>query len=128
MPTRPRSAAISCSAALLLLGCQPDTQQSELTLELLRAPGCELGAVESLELRALGDFPPQREPFDPSASPAVFESFPLDTRELSIEGSFSGSTRAGGRTLVPAAVSDAASTILMLPEGRSCPLADMALI
>ena len=113
---------------LLLLGCEPEMQWNQLNLELLRTPGCEIGALESLELRALGDFPAQREAFDLSSEQAAFESFPLDTLELTIEGRFADDARAGGRTLVPGALTRAEGAILMVPQGRSCPLADEALI
>ncbi|HKU37967.1 MAG TPA: hypothetical protein VJR89_07465 [Polyangiales bacterium] len=112
----------------LLSACSADIQLSQLQLSLRAAPGCELGSAEGLSIRALGDFPSLREPFTTEAARSAFDEFPLDTRELAIEGRFSGDTEASGRVLLPTALSGETSSILLLPEGRSCPLADTALI
>jgi hypothetical protein len=119
-------------ACIFACACEPDAIVRVAAFELRTATGCELGAIEELELVALGDFPSLREGFDVRAPTATFEKFPLGTRELAIEGKFTSAESAGGRTTLVAAAggTDSAmpSSIVVLPEGRSCPLSDLGIV
>jgi hypothetical protein len=119
-------------AWLLATACERDAVIDAATFELHTATGCELGAIERLDLVALGDFPSHRERFDVRTPTATFDDFPLGTRELSIEGRFASAASAGGRAALAAAQSGAdratLNSIVVLPEGRSCPLSDMGIV
>jgi hypothetical protein len=119
--------------ALVWLGaCEPAAEVSEAAFELQTSAGCELGTPERLELAALGDFPTRRARFDLRDSRESIDTFPIDTRELAIQGRFAAAESAGGRaTLVAAGSGTGGATprsIVVLPEGRSCPLSDFGIV
>lgn len=115
-------------ALQLAWGCAPELEVTEVALELRVPSGCELGAAESLELRALGDFPARRERFDLRARRTTFDGVPIGTRELVIEGQFAAGALASGRASVVATQGGEPAPIVLLPESRSCPLGDPAAV
>ena len=68
MPSRrraqPRWSPLVWGALSLVSGCEADVEVSTVALELHAPPGCELRSPSRFELRALGDFRAQREPFE----------------------------------------------------------------
>jgi hypothetical protein len=119
-----RVAAFVLFACALNSACERQTRITEAAFELHTSMGCELGATEELALVALGDFPSRRASFDVRDSQASFDQFPVGTRELSIEGRFADVGAATGRANVVAAAGGVPRSVVMLPEGRSCPLSD----
>jgi hypothetical protein len=108
----------------LVVACEAETVVTEASFELHTSAGCELGAADSLELTALGDFPSQRERLSPDSPSARFDTFPLDTRELAFSGVFAAAPLATGRASLLASDGEAPHSMIVLPEGRSCPLSD----
>ena len=111
-------AAVLCASA-----CSVDPEVETVTLALNERAGCELGRPDSLELRALGDFPPVDKRLESDTAVSVFDSLPRDTRELLVRAEV-GDTTAIGRRFVSASASEL--PLLVLPRGRSCPLGDPA--
>lgn len=123
-----RVALASCS----LFACSREDAVREASFELHSSAGCEVGSPRSLELIALGDFPSHHSRFDVRNGVDRFDALPDSTRELSIEGRFDSAESAGGRASLLSADSSSADelprSILVLPDGRSCPLSDPALV
>jgi hypothetical protein len=119
-------------ACLWLGACEADNQVSEAGFELHTSAGCELGDPEHLDLFALGDFPAKHASFELRDSAESFDTFPIDTRELAIQGRFAADVSASGRASLPAAQSGSGSaaprSIVVLPDGRSCPLSDFGIV
>jgi hypothetical protein len=125
MPLRPlQTPLLLALLGLLPTACDPEPRITEAAFELHTSTGCELGAASELELTALGDFPPHREPFSLDSPKASFDSFPLTTRELALSGVFAAAPLATGRAPMIASDGDAPHSMIVLPEGRSCPLSD----
>lgn len=129
-PSVLRTSAIThtCLALACLSACEADVEVSEAAFELHSVMGCELGSAERLEVRALGDFPARSDAFDAGAMRRNFDRFPLGTRELAVDGAFERAEVAGGRAILAAADGGEASPIVVLPEGRSCPLGDQFVV
>jgi hypothetical protein len=117
------SLVIALLAGVLLGACEPETRITDAAFELHTSMGCELGAADSVELAALGDFPTQRERFSLDAPTSTFENFPLATRELGLSGVFAGAL-ATGRAALLASDGELPHSMIVLPEARSCPLSD----
>lgn len=119
-------------ACVWLGACSADARVTEAAFALHTSAGCELGSPERLELAALGDFPTRRARFELRDSLENFDTFPASTLELAIEGRFAAAPSAGGRAPLAAAVSgtsrDSPRSIVVLPEGRSCPLSDFGIV
>jgi hypothetical protein len=93
-----------------------------LPLALRELAACRLDPPSMLRVTALGDFPSRSSSIDPGASNSAFASLPTDTRELTVRAL--GDAGGGfGRHVLTAAVSGEAP-LLLVPPGRSCPLAD----
>lgn len=129
-----RAATLACACSLVA-ACEPGAVIHEAAFALHTATGCELGTIEQLDLVALGDFPSRRERLDPRTPTATFDKFPLGTLELAIEVRFASAESAGGRAAVVAAGSGMGNpsnprpnSIVVLPEGRSCPLSDLGIV
>ncbi|NOY90227.1 MAG: hypothetical protein GXP55_03380 [Deltaproteobacteria bacterium] len=114
---------------LLVCGCSPrrDVAREGLVFRVSDAIDCRPGAdVERIRLTALGDFPAADaliadlrvgEPWRP------VDSFPPETRRLTAQG-LAGSAAWGAGSV---AVFEGDAELLLLPFGRSCPVADPAL-
>jgi hypothetical protein len=113
---------------VLLAACKADPEVSEAVFELHTSMGCELGRPRDTELLALGDFPTRRARFDPASPTSGFDTFPLGTREIAIDGQFANAERAGGRAPLAAAIGGVPNSLVVLPEGRSCPLSDIGFV
>lgn len=105
----------------LAWGCEPAPEVTTLPLGLRQVAACRIGALESLEISALGDFPTQRASLSVSAPSTAFERLPEGTRELGVRVQ-SASGPAFGRYVFGAA--ERAGSVLLLPDARSCTLID----
>lgn len=114
----------------LLVACGSDDPIFVTTTLHLRLPSDEScrppGAVDRVEVRALGDFAASDEHVEflttPSAA-ASMDRFPDTTRLVTIQAVILGEAwRAGGARPIQAALGD--RDVLLLPFGRSCALGD----
>jgi hypothetical protein len=112
-------AALLCAGLLAGAACAPPAQIEHVQLVLRELEGCTLASPNSIQLRALGDFPSQSAPLQEGSSD--FDGFPLDTRELEVRAG-DATQRAAGRYLLTHAGS--AQPVWVLPAARSCPLGD----
>ncbi|HEY8426953.1 MAG TPA: kelch repeat-containing protein, partial [Sandaracinaceae bacterium] len=124
---RPHRGVLAWSL-LVCLGCQPPARDVQLILALPHAIGCRPTEVTTVEVRALGDFPPG-EPtflvFDPAAGVQTIDRFPPSTELVAVEarGSIGSEPWAGGGVAV--VDGEAGERIVtLLRYGRSCPLPD----
>jgi hypothetical protein len=102
-----------------LLGCTPAAEIEHVPLVLRELDGCNLASPNSIEVRALGDFPTLSAPLPAGVSD--IDSFPIETRELEVRAS-DATQDAAGRYLLSGAVGT--QPIWVLPSARSCPLGD----
>lgn len=130
MRARPRQAAfggMGLAVALLLgsgLGCNVEPRVQTVSVSLDEVPSCPLARAEALSATALGDFPPETVPLDPSRPSIALDDLPFSTRALGFLGSF-GQVEASSLVLLDArARAGAPLSALLLPHGRSCPLGD----
>jgi hypothetical protein len=111
--------ALLCGVLSVAVACAAPAQVEHVQLVLRELEGCSLASPNSIEVRALGDFPSQSAPLHDGSTD--FDSFPLDTRELELRAG-DATQRAAGRYLFTHAPS--AQPVWVLPAGRSCPLGD----
>ncbi len=124
---RCRHAAI-VALALLGTGCDRAPRDVRIELGLPRAIGCRPTAVQSVEVRALGDVPaaePNVIVLDPAAGAQTVERFPDRTELVAVEGrgAIGPDPWIGGGVATIAEGSDV-QAVTLLRYGRSCPLAD----
>lgn len=105
-------------------GCEAPVQYTELAIRLSEAAGCELADAQHLQVSALGDFPAEHAALS-SDEGASLEDFPLATRELAVDGTF-GRVHAAGRIDASSARTERGAELWVMPDQRSCPLADSA--
>jgi hypothetical protein len=103
--------------------CTPAEQVETLPLGLHQLTGCSLGVPSAIEVVALGDFPSRTVSVPVAAPSTAFESLPLETRELEVRARFGADGEAWGRQRV-VQFGAALQPVMLLPEGRSCVLAD----
>ncbi len=121
-----RPALMMLSLCLACGGPQPELRVVELQLKLPRVEDCRPHTeVTQVLVQALGDFPPSDENtidvLRPSEGVRVIDRFPPQTRLLAIRASSSDWVGLGVRAL---GEDDTVGPLLLVPEGRSCPLAD----
>ncbi|MEM9075206.1 MAG: kelch repeat-containing protein, partial [Myxococcota bacterium] len=121
------------TSLLLLTACggrDPEVRVAGMELRLLRAETCQPGTdVTQILVQALGDFPPSDEAtidvLRPATEPGIIDRFPPDTQLVTVRAASSDWVGIGARAL-----SDLGEMgpLLLVPEGRSCPLADFGQI
>jgi hypothetical protein len=114
--------------ALALLGCEPEPRTLALRLELPAAIGCRPTGIDTIEVRAFGDFPTRDRDvlvLRPGDELARIDRFARDTRLITVEarGSLGREPWTGGGI---AFVGDRSSEVVvpLLSYRRACPLAD----
>lgn len=115
--------------SLCLIACggpDPELRVADLQLRLLRVEDCRpQQEVTQVVVQALGDFPPSDEStidvLRPSEGARVIDRFPAETRMIAVRASSSDWVGLGVRLLDGG---DTVGPLLLVPEGRSCPLAD----
>ncbi len=119
--------------SLCLLACgrsDPELRVADLQLRLLRVDDCRpRGEVTQVVVQALGDFPPSDENtidvLRPSEGVRTIDRFPPQTRMVAVRASSSDWVGLGVRALEEG---DTIGPLLLVPEGRSCPLADFGYV
>lgn len=123
-----RSHGLFASMALLSLGCQQPPRDVRLTLELPRAIGCRPTAVDTITVRALGDFPntePTVVELDVEGGAQSIDRFPQGTLFVSVEGRGSiGPDAWTGGGVAPIGERSSEQLVTLLRYGRACPLPD----
>ena len=107
-----------------LVSCQPAPDVGDLPLALRQLGACPLGPPSALTISALGDFPGQDVSIPVAEMSTPFELLPKGTLELSVLAETEAG-RARGRKLL--GFERDGDPVWMLPEGSSCPLADVLL-
>ncbi len=112
-------------AALLACGGQdPDIRAADLVLRLPRVDDCQpTEEPTAIVVQALGDFPPSDENtidvLRPSTEIQIIDRFPSDTEIIGVRVMAGSWTGIGARILGDESVM---GPLLLVPEGRSCPL------
>jgi len=107
-----------------LMSCEPAPEISDLPLALRQLSACPVGVPSALEIAALGDFPSQRVSISGAAPSTPFDTLPSGTQELSLRAQTALGQARGRRVL---GFTRSADPMWLLPEGPSCPLADVLL-
>ena len=128
---RTRGHLVGLVLALLATACgrEPDVRIAGLTLRLPDSERCRPAQpITEIVVEALGDFPPSDartiDLLRPQAEPARIDRFPADTEIVTFRARAPGWTGLAARVLPS---TDLRGPLLLLPEDRSCPLADPAL-
>lgn len=95
-----------------------------MPLALRELAACPLDPSSSLRVTALGDFPSRSTSVDARTPSTAFASLPESTRELTVQALGDGDARGGFGRRVLTAADGGDAPLLLMPQARSCPLAD----